>query len=246
MIQKKNARPADVFTPRAAKVNQSMYIDRSELESELKNHALGTRHLIVHGESGNGKTWLYKKVFSDMELPYTVVNLANASRFESLKAAFKDKATKKSSGMSISGKVINRNASASILGVRGGISDQMILTAAEEDPLEALMSLVHKEAGDKKALIVLDNFEQILGSKELVKEISDSLILLDDEDYAKFNVKFCLVGVPSDIREYLSKQNSLETISNRVVEISEVARLTSCEAKLLLKCHIPEGSMAVS
>jgi len=151
-----------------------MYIDRSVLEASLKKHLNGTRHVVVHGESGNGKTWLYKKVLSDLKMPYLVVNLANASRLGSLQEAFKDKVKK----------VLKQD-----------YTDQKVYDVVEREPLEALMALLRREAGRKRAVIVLDNFEQILASEKLIKELSDSIVLLDDEDYASFDIRFCIVGV---------------------------------------------------
>jgi MoxR-like ATPase len=57
-------KPEDVFTPRAATVNQSMYIDRPQLERSIETSLRVKFHLIIHGESGTGKTWLYKKVLA--------------------------------------------------------------------------------------------------------------------------------------------------------------------------------------
>ncbi|MBW6507859.1 MAG: AAA family ATPase [Rhodobacteraceae bacterium] len=227
--------PTEVFTPRAATVNENMYVDRSDLEAVLKKHAVGTRHLIIHGESGNGKTWLYKKVFADIDLPYLVVNLANASRLGSLQAALKDKLAKRSPDERLSQKVIQKSGGASVQVISADYSDQRIFEMVEREPLEALMALLRREAGKKTALIVLDNFEQIIGNRALIKELSDALILLDDDDYAKFNVRFCIVGVPSDIRDYLAEHSAIETVANRVVEIPEVARLTQHESEMLVE-----------
>lgn len=54
-------KPEEVFTPREPKVNANMYIDRPELETPLTSGLNDTKHLILHGESGSGKSWLYKK-----------------------------------------------------------------------------------------------------------------------------------------------------------------------------------------
>jgi hypothetical protein len=233
-IFKKSYKPEEIFTPRAASVNEFMYVDRSELEENLIRHAQGTRHLILHGESGNGKTWLYKKVFSDIDVPYLVVNLANASRLGSLQAAIKDKIVKLSPDERLSQKVIQKSAGADAAVINANYSDSKIFEVVQREPLEALMMLLHREAHAQKSLIVLDNFEQIVGNAVLIKELSDAMILLDDEDYAKFNVRFCIVGVPSEIRDYLASHSAIETVSNRLVELPEVARLSQSEAHSLV------------
>ncbi|MDG0808068.1 AAA family ATPase [Cohnella rhizosphaerae] len=76
--------PHEVFTPRKPEVNSDMYISRPRLEKDLKRELLGTKHVIIHGESGCGKSWLYKKVLSDMNINYEVINLANAARYGSI------------------------------------------------------------------------------------------------------------------------------------------------------------------
>jgi len=235
IVLKTEKLPDEVFTPRAPTINPRMYIDRGKLEKDLAKQIRGGRHIILHGESGNGKTWLYKKVFSDHDVPHTVVNLANASRLGSLQMALKDKIKKQSPGEKLSQKVVNKSAGLNVPFAKANISDQKIYEIVEREPLEALMSLLYREASGKKSIIIFDNFEQIVEKPDVIKEISDAIILLDDEDYAQFGVKFCIVGVPSDIREYISNQASLETISNRVVEVPEVARLSLEESRALLK-----------
>ena len=61
MVRKALA-PNDVFTPRARDINENMYVDRPDLERRLVDALKGDKYVIVHGERGNGKTWLYKRV----------------------------------------------------------------------------------------------------------------------------------------------------------------------------------------
>lgn len=226
-------KPDDVFTPRSAIVNDKMYVNRDVLEQELRKYILGSRHIIVHGESGNGKTWLYKKVFKEIGVPYSIINLATASRLGSLQAAFSDKLNKKSPQETLAERVVTKTGGADLI-VKSEFTDERIYKIAEREPLEALMALLSREARGKVSFIVLDNLEQILADSSLVKQLSDAIILLDDDDYAKYKVRFCIVGVPSDLRDYLAKQSSIETITNRTVELPEVARLSVEEARTLL------------
>jgi len=48
-------------------------------------------------------------------------------------------------------------------------------------------------------------------------------------------VKICIVGVPSDIKTYLSSQDNIGTISGRIREISEVERMSKEESEFLLR-----------
>tara|TARA_R110000822_G_scaffold97851_1_gene221791 strand:- start:779 stop:1267 length:489 start_codon:yes stop_codon:yes gene_type:complete len=74
----------DVFTPRRSEVNDAMYVDRPQLQKALLRSFARNSHTLVYGESGNGKSWLYKKVLETNSIPYIVANCANASRIKSL------------------------------------------------------------------------------------------------------------------------------------------------------------------
>lgn len=74
---KRRPHPENVFTPRAAEINTRMYIDRPTLETRLSQALRGTKYIVIHGESGNGKTWLYKRVFAKEKIFAQTLNLAN-------------------------------------------------------------------------------------------------------------------------------------------------------------------------
>lgn len=228
-------KPDEVFTPRSAEVNTDMYVDRSDLELKLMELVEGSKHFVVHGESGNGKSWLYKRVFEKKKVSYLVINLANASRHGSIAKAFSEKLDR-ASGSEEELKQIVTNRDMSFMPERVGVSwtKQRVLEVVKKDPVEACMGWLKANSGRRNAVIVLDNFETIVGKQKLVEELSDILLLLDDSDYAKFGVKFCIVGVPSDLRSYLTAQGNLQSLSNRIAELPEVARLSLPEAKDLL------------
>jgi ABC-type ATPase involved in cell division len=74
----------EIFTPRNPDVNSKMYVSRPDLEKCLYRSIEGSMHSFLFGESGNGKSWLYKKVFSEKNINYVVANCANASRKKSI------------------------------------------------------------------------------------------------------------------------------------------------------------------
>src|SRR5260370_36867684 len=74
----------EVFTPRRTDVNREIYVDRVDLEKELGRTLTGSLHTIIFGESGSGKSWLYKKVLADMVAATAIANCAKALRFNSL------------------------------------------------------------------------------------------------------------------------------------------------------------------
>ena len=73
-----------IFTPRNPDVNLKMYVPRIKLEEALLDSINGSMHTMIFGESGNGKSWLYKKILDQNKIPYVVANCASASRKKSL------------------------------------------------------------------------------------------------------------------------------------------------------------------
>ena len=67
----------EVFTPRRHDVK------RPFLEAALSRAIMGSQHVLLCGESGNGKSWLYRKVLSGGVF-YVAANCANAARCGSL------------------------------------------------------------------------------------------------------------------------------------------------------------------
>lgn len=63
IFMKKFLQPADVFTPRSSVINKEMYVPRARHEAALVRAFQGTKNIIIFGESGCGKSWLYKKSF---------------------------------------------------------------------------------------------------------------------------------------------------------------------------------------
>ncbi len=223
----------DVFMPRSAEVNPVLYIPRPELETELKEALSETQHILIHGESGNGKSWLYKRVFRDEKVFHVVVNLVQASRLGSLNAAFRD-VLERLEGGSVEQREIIKTAKLSPYNIGFEGAEKQVVRLGQKEPYEALLNWVSRKSA-KRHVIILDNFEQISGNSALCKEVSDCVILLDDPTYSKYNVKLCIVGVPRDIDDILAAHGNVATVSSRLREISEVERMTNREAELLMQ-----------
>ena len=86
---------------------------------------------------------------------------------------------------------------------------------------------------NKHRCLVFDNLETIVNNETLMKTLADYLILLDDPEYAKLNVKVILVGVPHGVRSYFRRVTNMESVANRIREIPEVARLTTNQVETL-------------
>lgn len=232
-------KPDDVFTPRSANVNPQLYIPRPELEEELVEGLSESQHLIIFGESGNGKSWLYKKVFKEQKVFYEVVNLALASSLGSLAAAFDDKLSRQEQ-LEQEEYELSKAAGVKPGGVGVDFNGTWTYVKGKKEPFEKLLAYIRKSAGSKKAVIVFDNFEQIADDERICKQIANCVVLLDDPVYAAYNVKIVIVGTPVGIDEILSRNSNIQTISTRLKEIPEVERMSANEAQLLMRLGLED------
>ncbi|WP_083225533.1 AAA family ATPase [Neptunicoccus sediminis] len=227
-------KPDEVFTPRSADVNPNLYIPRPDLEEELIEGLSESQHLVIFGESGNGKSWLYKKVFKQENVTCEVVNLVQASTLGSLGAAFNDKLSRREE-LERQEYEVSKSAGAKPAGIGFDFIGTWKLVRGKKEPFEKLLAYLRKSAGRGRAVIVFDNFEQIADEPELCKQVSNCVVLLDDPIYANYDVKIVVVGTPVGIDEILSRNGNIQTISTRLKEIPEVERMSVTEAKLLMR-----------
>jgi len=235
-------KPEDVFTPRNSNINEQMYVQRIGIENDLKSAISGSKHIIIHGESGTGKSWLYKKVLKDLNMVYFPSNLANASRFNSIDKEFENlvnRVTKRTevSYIESEGACLESEIGANVFSVikakiKGAlnIGSQKNFRINSKEPFEACLEYLYKKSKKKQSILVLDNFESILDNQKLLKELSDLILLLDDERYGGYKVKLLIVGTPGDILYYFSNISSNAPVVNRLKEISEVSRMTKDQA----------------
>lgn len=213
----------EVFTPRNQSVNSVMYIDRESDEKRLFRSVSGTMHSFLFGESGSGKSWLYKKVFEEKKVNYITVNAANVSRSGTLvgeiySKCFQDLKAQKTSYVET--KKVGFNA-----GGTGELSHAAEYIVTRQDALLDCYRHLSKKARGASTVIVLDNVETIFEKTELMSELTDVLILLDDEDYAVFNVKFLLIAVPHDVLQYFSHAKNPSSVGNRINELPRITGL---------------------
>ena len=157
-------------------------------------------------------------------------NFANASRFRSISRELQNVITRENpsseSEVSVTGK-----GQVSVYAISGELSRQTKYAVKESDPLDSCFALARQKAGSKPCFIVFDNLESIFGSKDLMSELGDIITLLDDRNYSRHDVKFILVGTPSELREYFEKTTNRITVANRLVEIPEVGALKEDQTK---------------
>ncbi|MCT4687503.1 hypothetical protein [Vallitalea sp.] len=124
----------DVFTPRNPDVNNIMYVHRPELEKVLYRKILGSKHMIIYGESGCGKSWLYKKVLAEQRINYGLINLAKAKRMGSITNVFKDQLANRINYEKTEYTDVKR-ASANALAFNGGLENRNTFKKMDIDPI---------------------------------------------------------------------------------------------------------------
>lgn len=224
--------PEDVFTPKSGKVNSDMFVKRHELEESLTKASRKQKHIIVYGESGCGKTWLYKKVFEDLDIGYFVLNAATVITSGSMSEALK-MLLKKLQPVVKTGYEDKKIGEINAVLSKGALEHTNRYEISHSDPFRSLLETINKKSNGKKSALIIENVEQIVKDESAVKELSSLILYLDDEDYAKYNVKLVVVGTPNNIREYFSSISENQTIINRLQEITEVSSLKRAQVNHL-------------
>jgi len=223
----------EVFTPRQSEVNTSMYVKRPLHEKALARSLKRNSHTLVFGDSGNGKSWLYKKVLSDSAIPYVVANCANASRLKSITQEICNCLIEPGT-VSKLGFNEEKAAEVGAYFAKAGLKHTADYVISQEDPLLKAFKLFSDVAGNRK-IIVLDNLESIFQSKELMDELADIIILLDDERYAACNVNLLVVGIPNGVLQYFTETKNVESVANRIQEIDKVVSIDSGQVMEIVK-----------
>lgn len=191
-------------------------------------------HSVLFGESGNGKSWLYKKVFFQHGFHFKVANCANASRLKSLTNEIVN-ALLPSGTAKKTGYVESKEATVNAIVADAKLSHQNQFQIQQDEPLLAALTKFRSQIGQGDAVLVIDNLESIFGQPGLMDELADILVLLDDQRYAVINIKFLIVGVPNGILEYFATTKNLTSVSNRLQELPKVGGMTIPMVKTLVE-----------
>ena len=228
-----------VFTPRSSDVNPDMYVRRDTLEGDLRRALQGSLNILIHGESGCGKSWLYKKVMAEEDVFYVPANLANASRLGSITSELQNVVARQQQPTKVEyTETKQTEGSLGIPGVgqaKGGVSHAGKYEVRQKEPLEACLEMARGLAGAHSCFVALDNLETIFTQSRLMQELGDIITLLDDPAYSAFKVRLLVVGIPADVREYFGSIQNRHAVSNRLQEISEVGRLDRQQAHALIR-----------
>lgn len=225
-------KPESVFTPRG-ELNPRMYTQRVALEKDLSEKLRRAVHIVIYGESGCGKTWLYKSFFASNGVKFKVVNLADASRNGKIAPELL-RVVQGEPQPALTGYDEKKSAEANAILAKGALDHTNKYAIPAPDPLRAAVQQFRKEAGVGEAFIVLDNLERIFGKPALMDELADLITLADDAEFLQQKVRFLLVGVPTGVKEYFANTPSHRTVANRLIELREVSRLSPSEAEHLV------------
>lgn len=224
--------PEDVFTPRSAHVNSAMYINRPKHEAALRRAIRTGYNIVIFGDSGCGKSWLYKKIFNDDDVYFSVLDFRDCKAEDDIDLEILDVLSDY-----IEWESFERSEKKSFdfkphrMGVGAEGEDKS--KKLESSAYFKLLNAIRTEAKNRKAFLVFENLEYALDKPDVVERIRSMLLGLDDVRAGAFNVQICLVGVPSEIKDILSDGNRFQTISNRVYEIPEVGILERKSVDLL-------------
>ena len=228
-INPKLRKPSSVFTPRGEKVTE-MYIPRVGLEEKLKSSLEQSKHIVIHGESGCGKSWLYKKVFGQHDVFYCTANLGRASENTGGVAGLIKSVTAGLNQDALTGYSEGKSAGVSAAFAEGGLTHEKQYAIRSRDDFLVLLAEIRKKAGKRQGVLVFENLEHILSNQSLLDEFKGLLLLVDDAEYAAHGVRNLLVTTASDLRDYLARIDHANTITNRLYEIPEVGRLVPAQA----------------
>lgn len=212
-------RPEDVFVIRSSKVDDSLYVNRDKYEKELARLVKTAPNIIIKGESGCGKTWLYKKVFENEKIDYEIIDLSQAIKEGmSIEKVISNKLNKNKEYVQM-GYSTEKNAGLKIPVAEGSMSysEEFVLN---ESPLLKMYKNLHHHG--KKSILVLDNLEQIKDKPQLLDELNSMIMNIDSDDYAEYDVKLLIVGTPSGFKHFYATARNIDTMTNRLKALDEV------------------------
>lgn len=211
----------EVFTPRKSNVNEEMYIDRGDAERNLAKSIERSLHVFLSGESGLGKSWLYKKLFKDLSVGSISINCSRVSG----DCTFLDLIELKlfqGGGYEKVGYKQTKKAGVGVGVLKADLNCQSEYRALKKDRILVVFKRMAELMESSVKVIVLENVEMISNRPDALHELSGMLMLLDDEDYAEYGIKLLLVGTPHGSVSFFSSLGSKSSVANRVTEIQDL------------------------
>ena len=242
----------EVFTLRKD-LNNKMYVERPELEKSLSLSIDKGLTVILCGESGNGKSWLYTKVFKSKKITFDVVTFPN--NIDSIKKGILNSILQHHEYQK---KSFSEKKFAAIKKFFLSVSTEST-DFYEKTPTDELLEsfkLIKKKYKYRnifrkiinlltlkkdKYFIVLDNLENIFHNKELIRELADIIILKENPPYNKYSINLLIVGTQIGLYKYFGElENIGQSISTRVTESKKVGKLTKDQVEKIIKTGFVE------
>lgn len=219
--------PEDVFNPRG-EYNEEMYVKRPQYEKIFRN-ALKSDMCVLHGHSGTGKTWLSRRVLIEENYYFKPVNLASAANFNSIYTCFRNIMIRE--GWKIRTNYSEtKKANVTSIVANGGLSHTSQYNTEVDYFMEFLKFMSYRARNkNRKRFIVFENFESIMKNENLIKELTNLITLIDDDEVAKYRTTFIIIGATGDIQQYFTSVTNAHTIDNRVIELPEIRTLTTMQ-----------------
>jgi hypothetical protein len=226
--------PKDVFTPRAPRVNHKMYIARREQERAMKRALDSNYCIVIYGDSGCGKSWLYRKVFADLGVSFSVLDLGTCEDQDDVDLKLLDRIADLEE-FEEHRKTEERELDIRPMRVGGREKIAFESKRNASSPFKRLCSLMRSERNFKRGVIVFENVEHILNKPNLMSFIQSKIMDIDNDEEASGDISIAVVGVPFELSKVLSEGNLYQTISNRIYEIPEIGHLESDQAEEFMK-----------
>ena len=204
-----------VFASRSTEVDHAMYVRRELLERELLRGLDGHKHLVICGASGIGKSWMYKFVLAETKRSYRVIDCAQVARVKSFERAFEQLLAKHVDHVP-AGLKSTLKGTANVVAFGGEINSERHFESIDEPFLNQLLSVYSKQ---KVNVVIFENFERLLDYPELLTDFCNILMLLDNDYFSDYNIKFLFVGAITQVAEFYRRISLQYTVANRIKEV---------------------------
>ncbi len=226
----------DVFTPRGdVKKYSGMYINRNNLESSFQNYLHGNFHIVISGESGYGKSWLYEKILHDLKdkgtHTYEIINLTR----------FPNHRLEKVFEITYNGPVLNTEQTSTegssgvkiaLTGLEASGGVKIATTKELEHPEPQYLNFLLKKINpnpnpNKKTVMVFDDFDARLSDNSAEQATANAMFIRDflyiirgvTETYPDHNVRLviiCTMDAKKKLVAEIAKQSDANHLNNRL------------------------------
>ena len=220
----KEEKISSVFEARP-QFNVEEYIIREHFQRELLRSLSRFRYILISGESGCGKTWLTNYVLSEKK--HKFINLAEIKMLGGFLQFFESEV-----GDVMVERCETMKTEATAIVATGGLESNKTYQHVNH-----YLDLFLKKY--KNHIIVLDNFESIIKSEEILNDLSCIITMADDPKIMDNGVKFIIIGATSDLARYFQEMPNYQTIANRV-SVVKVAGFNSIECEQYISRQFKE------